>query len=48
MFRLGMWERTVTIGSAGKTFSSTGAKVNFFIIYIFFLIIRHLFQESCL
>jgi kynurenine--oxoglutarate transaminase/cysteine-S-conjugate beta-lyase/glutamine--phenylpyruvate transaminase len=23
----GMWERTVTIGSAGKTFSSTGAKV---------------------
>jgi kynurenine--oxoglutarate transaminase/cysteine-S-conjugate beta-lyase/glutamine--phenylpyruvate transaminase len=24
----GMWERTVTIGSAGKTFSSTGAKVS--------------------
>ena len=22
-----MWERTVTIGSAGKAFSSTGAKV---------------------
>lgn len=22
-----MWERTVTIGSAGKVFSSTGAKV---------------------
>jgi kynurenine--oxoglutarate transaminase/cysteine-S-conjugate beta-lyase/glutamine--phenylpyruvate transaminase len=24
----GMWERTVTVGSAGKTFSSTGSKVN--------------------
>jgi hypothetical protein len=24
----GMWERTVTIGSAGKVFSSTGIKVN--------------------
>lgn len=23
----GMWERTVTIGSAGKTFSATGWKV---------------------
>ena len=23
----GMWERTVTIGSAGKSFSTTGAKV---------------------
>jgi aspartate/methionine/tyrosine aminotransferase len=23
-----MWERTVTIGSAGKAFSSTGAKVS--------------------
>ena len=23
----GMWERTVTIGSAGKTFSTTGSKV---------------------
>ena len=37
----GMWERTVTIGSAGKTFSSTGAKVNFKnlieISFIFFL-----------
>ncbi len=24
----GMWERTITVGSAGKTFSSTGAKVS--------------------
>lgn len=24
----GMWERTVTFGSAGKAFSATGAKVN--------------------
>lgn len=24
----GMWDRTVTIGSAGKTFSATGWKVN--------------------
>ncbi len=23
----GMWERTLTIGSAGKTFASTGIKV---------------------
>jgi hypothetical protein len=25
----GMWERTVTIGSAGKSFSSTGTKVKY-------------------
>ena len=24
----GMWDRTITIGSAGKTFSATGWKVN--------------------
>ena len=27
----GMWERTVTFGSAGKSFSTTGTKVNTFI-----------------
>jgi hypothetical protein len=34
-----MWERTITIGSGGKTFNSTGIKVCFFSIFFYQVII---------
>ena len=41
----GMWERTVTIGSAGKTFSVTGWKVRDSAHIIFQLILTKLDYE---
>lgn len=43
---LGMWERTISISSAGKLFSATGVRVGWAVINLFFFLISFTFTST--